>query len=109
MVLDKRVEMCLLLDFYGSLLTEKQKNIMHKYYEEDISLVEIGNEEGISRQAVRDAIRTSELLLVSFEEKLGFVARHKILKNKINEIIDKVDKMEYNLVVDELINLSNNL
>lgn len=109
MDLDKRVEMCLLLDFYGNLLTEKQKNIMNMYYEKDISLAEIGDIVGISRQAVRDALKTSENSLILFEEKLGFVMRHKVLKNKIDEIITSIDDVKYDILVKELKNLSNNL
>lgn len=109
MDLDKRIEMCLLLDFYGNLLTEKQKNIMHMYYEQDISLAEIGVEEGISRQAVRDAIKTSESALLILEEKLGFVKRHKVLKNQIDEIITSINDKNYDILVDELKKLSNNL
>ena len=109
MILDKRVEMCFLLDYYGNLLTDKQKKIMHMYYEEDISLAEIGQVEGVSRQAVRDAIKTSEASLILFEEKLGLAKRDKLLKNKINEIITSVSDGKYDNIIEELKNLSKNL
>jgi len=110
MVLDKRVEMCLLMDFYGSMLTVKQRNIMHKYYEQDISLVEIGDEEGISRQAVRDALITSEKVLNTCEEKLGFVSKHNVLKNSIDEIINDIDSnIDKVHLIKKLKSLSKNL
>ena len=90
MELDKRVEMCMLLDFYGSLLTQKQKEIMHMYYEEDISLAEIGETINISRQAVRDALKTSENSLLDFESKLKFIDKHKLIKTEICDIINKL-------------------
>ena len=90
MDLNKRVNICMLMDFYGNVLTDKQQNIMHKYYEEDSSLAEIGLEENISRQAVRDAIVASENTLFDMEEKLGFVSRHDELKKCVGEIIESV-------------------
>ena len=109
MDLRKRIRMCLLLDFYGNLLTEKQQIIMHRYYEEDISLVEIGEELNISRQAVRDALTVSENSLTLFEQKLGFVDRHTVIKNSISDIINNIDKSSIELIVKKLENLSDNL
>lgn len=107
MDLDNRIEMCLLLDVYGSLLTEKQHNIMHKYYEMDISLAEIGLEENISRQAVRDALKTAEKILIETEEKLGVVSRYKVLKDLTNEIILNVEqKKDFDIVLKKLKKLS---
>ena len=107
MDLDNRIEMCLLLDFYGPMLTEKQQNIMHKYFELDISLVEIGEDEHISRQAVRDALKTAQKVLVSCEEKLGFVSRFRVLKNLTNEIIEDVKAdVDRDDLIDKLNKLS---
>ncbi|MBP5617753.1 MAG: DNA-binding protein [Clostridia bacterium] len=64
-----------LLDAYGPLLTEKQRQITAHYYDEDLSLAEIAENEGVTRQAVRDVIHRTEEQLIFFEEKLGLLAR----------------------------------
>ncbi len=65
-----------LFDFYGALLTEKQQECLKMHLFEDFSLSEIGEELGISRQAVYDNIHRSEKAMESYEEKLGLVARY---------------------------------
>ena len=67
--------MALLYDYYGELLTEKQRACFDLYYNQDLSLAEIAEQEGISRQGVHDAISRSEALLASFERVTGCVAR----------------------------------
>ena len=64
-----------LLDVYGPLLTDKQREITSHYYDEDLSLAEIAENEGVTRQAVRDVIHRTEEQLAFFEEKLGLLAR----------------------------------
>jgi len=68
--MEKNYEISRLLDLYGALLNEKQRNTLVCYYEEDLSLSEIAQNEGISRQGVSDSIRRAEQQLKSFEEKL---------------------------------------
>ncbi|MCQ2464045.1 MAG: DNA-binding protein [Oscillospiraceae bacterium] len=67
----KNLDYAMLLDFYGDLLTEKQRDIMQLYYFEDLSLSEIAENENISRQGVHDAIKHAEQYLDEFEEKIG--------------------------------------
>jgi len=69
------VEMALLLDFYGELLTEKQRSYMEYYYNEDFSLAEIARLGAITPQGVRDAILRGEASLRETEEKTGLMAR----------------------------------
>ena len=69
------VELALLLDFYGGLLTEKQRAYMELYYNEDYSLTEIARENGITPQGVRDVISRGETMLREVERKTGLVAR----------------------------------
>ena len=69
--------MSLLFDTYGALLTEKQQTYFDLYYNQDLSLAEIAEQEGISRQGVHDAISRSEALLASFERVTGCVARER--------------------------------
>jgi len=72
----KSFEMALLFDFYGSMLTEKQQEFFDMYYNEDLSLGEISENEGITRQGVRDVILRAEGILTDMENKLGIVARY---------------------------------
>ena len=67
--------MSLLFDTYGALLTEKQQTYFDLYYNQDLSLAEIAEQEGISRQGVHDAISRSEALLAAFERVTGCIAR----------------------------------
>ena len=64
-----------LYDVYGALLTERQRDLFELYYEQDLSLSEISEEAGITRQGARDAIGHAEAALRGFEEKLGLLAR----------------------------------
>lgn len=75
-VLEKRLDMVLLADFYGPLLTDKQRLALRLFYEEDFSLGEIAAECATSRQAAHDLIRRSEALLADYEQKLHLLARH---------------------------------
>ena len=72
---EKNLEMSFLLDFYGDVLSERKRGVMAMYYNEDLSLAEIADEIGISRQGVRDLIKKSEDELTSLEEKLGLAER----------------------------------
>ena len=64
-----------LLDFYGALLTKRQREMMALRLEEDLSLSEIAENYGVSRQAVHDALRRAELTLIDMEKKLMFYER----------------------------------
>ena len=72
----KDLEMGYLLDFYGEVLTEKQREMLRQYYNDDLSLSEIGENFGITRQGARDAIKHGEAALDELEAKLGNARRH---------------------------------
>ena len=72
----KTLAYSVLLDFYGPVLTEKQRVILTEYYDEDLSLAEIAENLGITRQGVRDAIKHGEAALDELEAKLGDARRH---------------------------------
>lgn len=74
-MLQKIERMNWLLDFYGPLLTDKQRRIAELHYENDWSLGEIASEFGVSRQAIYDILKRAEKALESYEERLGLVAR----------------------------------
>ena len=79
--MDEILHLTLLYDFYGELLTEKQKQVFDLHYQDDLSLSEIGEELSISRQAVRDQLKRTEKILMDYEQKLGLVARFQAQKN----------------------------
>lgn len=70
--LAKDLSISALLDFYGPFLSEKQRNLLHHYYNEDLSLSEIAENESITRQGVRDLIKRGELQLKKYEEECGW-------------------------------------
>jgi predicted DNA-binding protein YlxM (UPF0122 family) len=79
-------EKTLLYDFYGELLTKKQRGIYELYHQDDLSLAEISEQMGISRQGVHDTLKRCENQLHKFEEKLKLVEKFIRNKQKINEI-----------------------
>ena len=85
MELEKTVELSLLLDTYGSLLTNRMKDILTMYVCENLSLQEIGEYFRISKPAVLDAIRMSSQKLINYENSIKMLQ----LKNEINNLIDK--------------------
>ena len=86
------VEMGLLYDFYGDMLTEKQKQIFDLYHNEDLSLAEIAEITGITRQGVRDSVVRSEAALRGMEEKTGLIARFREMEEKREEVHRLVDE-----------------
>ena len=81
-------ELALLLDYYGSMLTDKQKECFDMRYNQDLSLAEIGQELGVSRQAVNDNLTRTEALLRRMEENIGCVKRDMIRRKAFHEILD---------------------
>lgn len=84
----------LLYDFYGELLTDKQKEIYELFYQNDMSLSEIAGELGISRQAVRDQLKRTERILSDYELKLGLVERFMADRNSAQRIRELIDRLE---------------
>lgn len=73
--MEKNLRVALLLDYYGELLGDKQRRLVDAYYNGDLSLSEISENEGITRQGVRDGIKRAETFLIDCEEKLGLIER----------------------------------
>ena len=93
----KNLDFVLLLDCYGGLLTQRQRELMEGYYNEDLSLAELAVPLGISRQAVHDSIRRGERQLLSYETQMGLAARLKscrILFEEIEEYSAKLSASE---------------
>ena len=75
-----------LYDVYGALLTERQRTLLEGYYDEDLSLAELAQPLGISRQAVHDSIRRGERQLEALENQMGIAARLKTARAVFEEI-----------------------
>lgn len=80
--------MSMLFDFYGELLTDKQKELFDLYYNEDLSLSEIAEQAEISRQGVRDAIVRAETILRETEDRLRLVRRYGGVEARVRKIAD---------------------
>ena len=87
----KNMEMAFLCDFYGDMLTDKQRDVMELYYNDDLSLSEIAENAGITRQGVRDSIKRAESQLVEMEERLGLARRFRELRAQM-EIVETAAK-----------------
>lgn len=89
--IDKIEEISLLLDFYGDLISEKQREYLRLYHEDNCSLSEIGEICGISRQGVYDGVRKAQGALREYEEKLGLVAEYKDRAALIASVCESID------------------
>ena len=86
--MEKNLNVSILLDFYGAMLTEKQREAVEYYYNDDLSLSEIADNQGISRQGVRDAIKRAEQQLLEMEERLGLARRFQEIQKALTLICD---------------------
>ena len=87
--MDKKLKISLLLDFYGELLSDKQRVITENYYNNDFSLSEIADNLGITRQGVYDNVKRTENLLLEMEEKIGLYKRFELMQNALDDISSK--------------------
>ena len=86
--------MTMLLDFYGDVLTERQKEFFDLYYNEDLSLSEIAENYGISRQGVRDVIVRAEAIMTDLEDKTGLMKRFMLMQQQVQAILDAAEKIQ---------------
>lgn len=87
--MSKNLQITLLLDFYGDMLTDKQRDVIELYYDEDLSLAEIAETAGITRQGVRDSIKRGEQILLDMESKLGLLDKFA----KCGEAMDQIQAL----------------
>lgn len=90
---DKPLEMSLLFDFYGDALTPNQRELFDLYYNEDLSLSEIAENAGVTRQAVRDGVKRAERVLREMETRLGLVRRFGDAEQCADGIAREVDHL----------------
>ena len=93
-MIEKKMEVSMLYDYYQELLTKTQQNIIELYFNHDLSLSEIAEEVGISRQAVYDHIKRTEKLLFEYEEKLGLLDNERLRGEKIGLLAKKMEKLQ---------------
>jgi len=102
----KHVRIGILLDIYGSLLTNRQLQILNTYYNEDMSLSEIAEEFDISRQGVLDNVKKGEKKLLEYEEKLHILENQENRKSKIDKVLNILSKnitqKEIDIIIETL-------
>ena len=105
--MDRLIELGQLMDWYGAFLTQRQRSLVRQYAFEDCSLGEIAEREGITRQAVRDAVATAEAELRRMENALGLIRK----SERTRELLDQLRKTglseRQSAIADELYALSN--
>ena len=92
--MSKDLSISVLMDFYGELLTKKQKDSLELYYDSDYSLAEIAEDMDISRQGVRDFIKRGEKQLYEFEEKLEMVKKYNNISQNISRLEELIEKIK---------------
>jgi len=106
-MIEKKLEVAMLYDIYHPLLTDTQKNIMDLYYNHDLSLTEIAEEVGVSRQAVYDHLKRTEKLLCDYEEKLkireGESRRSRLIKEATSNLESLKENRETIIKIKEIL------
>ena len=92
--MERIAEQAFLYDFYGELLTERQKEFFDLYYNEDLSLAEIAENYGISRQGVRDVIVRAESVMTDIEDRTGLMRRFLRGRDALNAIEESAKMIE---------------
>ena len=107
--MEKKVEVSLLCDLYGKLLTEKQFEFINDYYNNDLGLSEIAENNNITRQAVRDIIKKGERKLFEYEEKLLFMKKTLTQEQKIQEVLSELTKIGTETTDKQIVNILNSI
>jgi len=105
MEIEKNVKISILLEIYGKLLTEKEYDLLNDYYNNDLSLAEIGENIGITRQAVRDNLKRGERKLFDFDEKLGIMKKNKMQEEQIAIILSEINNLTEDSTDNEIANV----
>ncbi len=93
--MEEKVRLAYLFDFYGELLNSKQREIFEAFVFQDLSLQEMADESGVSRQAIHDKVRRSIHALEEYEEKLGLLEKNR----RINEIAEQLES-KFSMIPD---------
>ena len=107
--MEQNVKISMLNQFYGKLLTKKQSEIIDDYYNHDLSLSEIAENNKITRQAVRDILKKGEKKLFEYEEKLQIMKRTLNQEKKIGKVLAELTKIQKNYSDKEIANVLENI
>ncbi len=107
--MEKNVKISMLCELYGKLLTEKQYDFIDNYYNNDLSLSEIAENNDITRQAVRDIIKKGEKKLFEYEEKLQFMKRMLTQEKRIQKALSELTKIQKDYSDKEIANVLENV
>lgn len=103
--MENSVKISILLETYGKLLTEKQYSMLDDYYNSDLSLSEIAENEGITRQAVRDNLKKGENKLFEYEEKLGIMRKTVEKQETIADVLSEITTITGKMSDKEIANI----
>ena len=107
--MEKNVEISMLWEIYGKLLTNKQYEIIDNYYNDDLSLSEIAENSEITRQAVRDILKKGEKKLFEYEEKLGIMRRMLNQEKRIEKALEELTKIQNDYADKEIATVLENV
>ena len=107
--MEYNVQISMLNEFYGKLLTQKQSEIIDDYYNKDLSLSEIAQNNEITRQAVRDILKKGEKKLFEYEEKLMFMKRTLNQEKKIEKVLSELTKIQKSYSDQQIANVLENI
>ena len=103
---EKNLNISVLLDFYGDILTDRQKDMLDMYYNNDLSLAEIAQNFSISRQGVRSVLKKGETILIEMEEKLNLASRFGTVQERSDSIASRLSdlnsKINDNFISNEI-------
>lgn len=107
--MDRNVKISILSELYGKLLTEKQEQFINDYYNNDLSLSEIAENNNITRQAVRDILKKGEKKLFEYEEKLMFMKRTLNQEKRIGKVLSELTKIQKEYSDKQIANVLENI
>lgn len=103
MKLEEFIEIANLLDIYSELLSEKQKEYLVEHFENDLSLTEIAENNGVSRQAIHDNIKRGVNLLYGYENKLKFYKKKKKILKELKNLKDNFSEKKLEKIIEDLV------
>ncbi|MDY6064751.1 MAG: sigma factor-like helix-turn-helix DNA-binding protein [Finegoldia sp.] len=104
--MEKLLDITMMYDYYGNLLTERERDVIDKYYNEDLSLKEIADINGVSKQAVAASLKRAEKKLYDYEEKLALIKKSNkatFFLEKIYDDLSKVSQANDNKEISEIL------
>lgn len=111
--MEKNVIISILYEYYGKLLSNKQAQVIELYYEEDLSLSEIAEIQGVSKQTISETLKRSENILESYEAKLGLIEKidsiQKLIDDLEKELYSDLDNEKFSKYIDILFQIKTKL